>query len=1163
MKIVRKYGFLFLHPIQRMSVIPFLAFIGISLLCRAHEVSAVHFPEPDSKGKRAVVLLDKDWKTWLTEANQMQEQLLGNTSKAKDCFSSKVAVNLPHNWDDYYGYRQLVHGNLHGTAMYTKDFRTEKKVGKRYFLRFEGVGTYATVSLNGREYGRHPVGRITLTLEVTDGLHAGINHLQVKVEHPEMITDMPWVCGGCSSEWGFSEGSQPFGIFRSVELEETDDVRIEPFGVHVWNNDFTANPLRSGAGKGEKKSVAQVDASNKVPEIYVEVEVRNYSQRVETVEVVNQFSNADGKQIFRLTESVVLQPGETKRVKQRAKVENPVLWSLDNPYLYQLSSRIKRKGKTTDEVNTPFGIRTISWPVKRTDGDGRFFLNNKSVFINGVCEYEHLFGQSHAFSDEQVAARVKMIKGAGFNAFRDAHQPHRLSYQSHWDKEGILCWTQFSAHIWYDTPEFRENFKTLLRQWVKERRNSPSVVMWGLQNESVLPKEFAEECSAIIREMDPTARDMRVITTCNGGEGTDWNVIQNWSGTYGGSLQDYDKELSGKSQLLNGEYGAWRSIGLHAEPGEFQQNGTWSEERMCQLMEMKIKLAEQVKDSVCGQFQWVYGSHDNPGRRQPDEAYRKVDKVGPFNYKGLVTPWEEPLDVYYMYKSNYVSAAQEPMVYLASHTWPDRFKDGAREATIEVYSNCDSVLLYNDTQNTQFMGSRLRGGIGTHFEWKAVPVKYNVLRAVGYYGGKPVSEDILVLDGLPQAPGFSALYQPSFVVPSVVDNWIGKDVLKGERGYSYLYRMNCGGDVYVDTYGQRWMQDSNRYSSSWADRFMGSDKVMKGFSPYQASQGTTHDPIRGTRDWTLFQTFRFGRHLLNYDFPVEAGEYRIELYFVEPWYGTGGSSKTDCEGLRIFDVAVNDSVLIDDLDIWAEAGHDGVCKKVVYATAKDGHLKISFPEVKVGQAIIAAIAIARKRVQPLEKLLSSEQASFGHKKDSAEKGQSFSDKVEAIGTYTRSLSTDKDSLFSWSALDRDGMEKTSAELLPEDGNSRKSTVYEAEVADVRGVYQKKEVKKQTGIFFGKGTKNSLSWNVSVGLAQVYALRFKYMNATDAPLKVRMQFIDAKGIVLRNDELTFAATPGKWRLLSTTTGSYVNAGHYRVVLSAADMDGLVLDALEVQ
>ena len=41
------------------------------------------------------------------------------------------------------------------------------KAGKRYFLRFEGVGTYATVTLNGKDFGRHPVGRTTLTLDVT------------------------------------------------------------------------------------------------------------------------------------------------------------------------------------------------------------------------------------------------------------------------------------------------------------------------------------------------------------------------------------------------------------------------------------------------------------------------------------------------------------------------------------------------------------------------------------------------------------------------------------------------------------------------------------------------------------------------------------------------------------------------------------------------------------------------------------------------------------------------------------------------------------------------------------------------------------------------------------------------------------------------------------
>ncbi len=148
-----------------------------------------------------------------------------------------------------------------------------------------------------------------------------------------------------------------------------------------------------------------------------------------------------------------------KVIRQQSPVENPVLWDTENPYLYKLASMIKRDTKTTDEISTPFGIRTISWPVKRNDEDGRFYLNGKPVFINGVCEYEHQFGQSHAFSREQVAARVKQIRAAGFNAFRDAHQPHHLDYQKYWDEEGVLFWTQLSAHVWYDTPEFRENFK--------------------------------------------------------------------------------------------------------------------------------------------------------------------------------------------------------------------------------------------------------------------------------------------------------------------------------------------------------------------------------------------------------------------------------------------------------------------------------------------------------------------------------------------------------------------------------------------------------------------------------------------------------------------------------------------------------------------------------
>lgn len=1027
--------------------------------------SAVHFPEPEVKQRRNVVNLNNGWTT-----------TMGNVTRQ---------VNIPHNWDDYYGYRQLTHGNLHGTAIYTKTFTAPAAApDKQYFIRLEGVGTYATVTLNGKSYERFPSGRTTKTLDVTDAIKPGAeNKLTVVAEHPELIADMPWVCGGCSSEWGFSEGSQPLGIFRPVVLEVTDKVRIEPFGVHIWHND-------------------------KADSVFIETELKNYSGEAATIEFVSKLNNEDGQAVFRLAEKLTLAPNETRIVRQVSPLKNAIRWSMERPYLYKLASMIKRgENTTTDEITTDFGVRTISWPVKRNDKDGRFFLNDKPVFINGTCEYEHQFGQSHAFSNEQIKARIKQIKAAGFNAFRDAHQPHNLLYQQLLDENGLLFWTQMSAHVWYDTPEFRNNFKQLLRQWVKERRNSPSVVMWGLQNESVLPTDFAEECSNIIREMDPTARTMRVITTCNGGTGTDWDVVQNWSGTYNsGILENYDKELKQRTQLLNGEYGAWRSLGFHTETIDLDLNGPWSESRATKVLETKIKLAEAARDSVCGQFQWIYSSHDNPGRRQPDEAHRAIDKVGPFNYKGLVSPWEEPTDAWYMYKANYVPASKEPMVYLVSHTWPNRFAKRTR-ANVEVYSNCDSVKLYNDATDSVYMGKKKNNGRGTHFIWEHRDIRYNVLRAVGYYGGKAVAEDLIVLNKLEKAPHFGHLYKNS------------TDILKGEAGYNYLYRINCGGDQYKDEFGQLWLKDDTTYSRSWAANF-------KNLNPYLGSQRVTYDPIRGTRDWALFGNFRFGRHQLNYTFPVPDGKYRLELYFTEPWHGTGSSETTDCEGWRLFDVAVNDSVALNDLDLWAESGHDGALKKVVYATSKNGKLVISFPEVKAGQALISAIAIA-----------------------------STNPSIQ--------LNLPTQSNWSWAKADTTTMDKTPKELLPEDTNARKSALYEAEAALLKGKTEKVTVRKKDGIKFGKGRDNSIQWTINTGLAQVYALRFNYMNASGQPSKVRMQFLSAKGAILRDEEITFPIAPEKWRQVSTTTGVYINAGTYYVKIYGENTEALSFESLEVQ
>ena len=172
-------------------------------------------------------------------------------------------------------------------------------------------------------------------------------------------------------------------------------------------------------------------------------------------------------------------------------------------------------------------------------------------------------------------------------------------------------------------------------------------------------------------------------------------------------------------------------------------------------------------------------------------------------------------------------------------------------------------------------------------------------------------------------------------------------------------------------------------------------------------------------------------------------------------------------------------------------------------------------------------------------------------------------RVEGSGPAFVSNLSQPDPSFSWAAEEKNVMEKTPREMLPEDKNARAQVAYQAEDAVLKGKYTKKEVRRQTGVFFGKGKNNSITWNISTGLAQVYALRFKYMNTSGKPMRLRVRLIDSKDGVLKDDELTFGEAPEKWRMLSTTTGGFINAGYYKVEISGEDMDGIAFDALDVQ
>ena len=136
-------------------------------------------------------------------------------------------------------------------------------------------------------------------------------------------------------------------------------------------------------------------------------------------------------------------------------------------------------------------------------------------------------------------------------------------------------------------------------------------------------------------------------------------------------------------------------------------------------------------------------------------------------------------------------------------------------------------------------------------------------------------------------------------------------------------------------------------------------------------------------------------------------------------------------------------------------------------------MKINFPEVKAGQALICGIAIACK---------------------------GDLDSVRSFSAHS----------FSWAAQDKEVMEKTPKELLPEDKNARANVTYQAEDAVLKGKFIRKRLRNKPGFSLVKVHKAVLLGTFLPVWHKSMLFVLNYMNVTGKPMKVRMQFIDSKG-----------------------------------------------------
>ena len=197
-------------------------------------------------------------------------------------------------------------------------------------------------------------------------------------------------------------------------------------------------------------------------------------------------------------------------VTQRLAVPKPKLWSPDAPNLYTLVQEVRVDGVVTDVRRTRFGIRTVT-----ADAANGLRINGRKVLLRGGNIHHDNYMLGAAGSPDADARKVALMKQAGYNAIRSAHNPASQATLRAADELGMLVIDE-AFDMWRTSKRDADSSRFFDSDWrqdidslVTSGRNHPSVLFWSVGNE--IPEQgtpagarTARELAARIRRLDPT-----------------------------------------------------------------------------------------------------------------------------------------------------------------------------------------------------------------------------------------------------------------------------------------------------------------------------------------------------------------------------------------------------------------------------------------------------------------------------------------------------------------------------------------------------------------------------------------------------------------------------------------------------------------------------------
>ena len=368
-------------------------------------------------------------------------------------------ANVQYPWE---GHEDIHPGEIpehfNPVASYVKYFEVpETMQGKRLFISFQGAESGIALWLNGQFVGYSEDSFTPSEFELTEYVKEGENKLAAQV--------FKWTASSWCEDQDFFRFS---GIYRDVYLYTVPEVHVYDLQIRaVPTEDLTeaALEIRTNTwGKGKAKVILAKDGT----------------------EVINEEKPLDGEEIYSWT------------------VKNPVLWSAEDPQLYDLTIEVYDEAGNLQEV-IPQKVGFRRFEMK----DGIMTLNGKRIVFKGVNRHEFSSISGRNVSEAELRKDLMIMKQNNINSIRTCHYPDASLIYELCDEYGIymIDETNLESHGSWDVAEFTKDYTYVVPhdkpEWLdmmldransmyQRDKNHPAILIWSCGNESFGGKDIYE-----------------------------------------------------------------------------------------------------------------------------------------------------------------------------------------------------------------------------------------------------------------------------------------------------------------------------------------------------------------------------------------------------------------------------------------------------------------------------------------------------------------------------------------------------------------------------------------------------------------------------------------------------------------------------------------------